>query len=239
MSTLNVEEINVGYDGMQVIWDVSLEVEGGEIVALVGPNGAGKTTTLKAINGVLPLMSGKIEFKDQRIDNLPPHDVVSTGLAMVPEGREVFPFMSAHDNLDMGAYSIQDRGEVREHFETVYNLFPRLKERRNQQAKNLSGGEQQMLVMGRALMSNPEFLMLDEPSLGLQPGIVATVFENINELNQEQGTTILLVEQNVRRSLETASRGYVLEDGRINTSGASKELLESERVQEAYLGIEG
>lgn len=237
MAMLNVDGINVGYGRTQILWDVSLKVEEGEMVALVGPNGAGKTTTLRAIMGILPLISGKIEFKDQRIDNIPTHEVVKKGIAVVPEGRRVFPWMSVMDNLDIGAYQIRDRNQVKESLDLVFDLFPRLKERAKQQANTLSGGEQQMLVIGRALMSQPEFLMLDEPSLGLQPTIVADVFDSLVRLNRDRGLTILLVEQNVRKSLEIASTAYVLEEGKIRMSGDSKELLASEDIQKSYLGI--
>ena len=237
MAMLNVDGINVGYGRTQILWDVSLKVEEGEMVALVGPNGAGKTTTLRAIMGILPLISGKIEFKDQRIDNIPTHEVVKKGIAVVPEGRRVFPWMSVMDNLDIGAYQIRDRNQVKESLDLVFDLFPRLKERAKQQANTLSGGEQQMLVIGRALMSQPEFLMLDEPSLGLQPTIVADVFDSLVRLNRDRGLTILLVEQNVRKSLEITSTAYVLEEGKIRMSGDSKELLASEDIQKSYLGI--
>ncbi len=237
MAMLNVDRINVGYGRTQILWDVSLKVEEGEMVALVGPNGAGKTTTLRAIMGILPLISGKIEFKDQRIDNIPTHEVVKKGIAVVPEGRRVFPWMSVMDNLDIGAYQIRDRNQVKESLDLVFDLFPILKERAKQQANTLSGGEQQMLVIGRALMSQPEFLMLDEPSLGLQPTIVADVFDSLVRLNRDRGLTILLVEQNVRKSLEITSTAYVLEEGKIRMRGDSKELLGSEDIRKSYLGI--
>lgn len=237
MVMLNVDGINVGYDGMQVLWDVSLKVEEGEMVALVGSNGAGKTTTLRAIMGILPLISGNIEFRGERIDNIPTHEVVKNGIAMVPEGRRVFPWMSVMDNIDLGAYLIRDRNQVKESLDLVFDLFPILKERAGQQANTLSGGEQQMLVIGRALMSRPKFLMLDEPSLGLQPTIAADVFDSLVRLNRDQGLTILLIEQNVRKSLETTSTAYVLEEGKIRMSGDSKELLASEDIRKSYLGI--
>lgn len=233
---LEVNKINSGYGGIQVLWDVSLNVQKGEIVALVGANGAGKTTTLKTIAGLLRQTDGSITFEDKHIESLAAHRVVSQGIALVPEGRRVFPYMTVRENLEMGAYTVKKKEKVQENLDWVFALFPKLKERQSQMAGTFSGGEQQMLVIGRALMSRPPFLMLDEPSLGLQPTIVGTVFESLGVLNKE-GVTILLVEQNVRKSLEIAQRGYVLEHGRIVLSGDSKTLLADEDVKRAYLGI--
>ena len=233
---LEVNKINAGYGGIQILWDVSLNVQQGEIVALVGANGAGKTTTLKTIAGLLRQTDGSITFEDKHIESLAAHRVVSQGIALVPEGRRVFPYMTVRENLEMGAYTVKKKEKVQENLDWVFALFPKLKERQSQMAGTFSGGEQQMLVIGRALMSRPPFLMLDEPSLGLQPTIVGTVFESLGVLNKE-GVTILLVEQNVRKSLEIAQRGYVLEHGRIVLSGDSKTLLADEDVKRAYLGI--
>mgnify|MGYP000108938332 CR=1 FL=1 len=234
---LEVNNINVAYNGTQVLWDVSLKVEEGEIVALVGANGAGKTTTLKTIIGLLSPLSGSITFEGERIDGIPARMVISRGISMVPEGRRVFPYMTVRENLELGAYTEKQKARVQENMERVFNLFPILRERQDQLAGTFSGGEQQMLVIGRALMSRPRFLMVDEPSLGLAPTIVATVFDVIKSLHQEGNTTILLVEQNVRKSLEIAQRAYVLETGRVVLSGESKDLLANEKVRTAYLGI--
>ncbi len=233
---LEVDKISAGYGGIQILWDVSLNVQQGEIVALVGANGAGKTTTLKTIAGLLRQMGGSITFESQHIEGMAAHRVISQGIALVPEGRRVFPYMTVRENLEMGAYTVKKKEKVQENLEWVFSLFPKLKERQSQLAGTFSGGEQQMLVIGRALMSRPPFLMLDEPSLGLQPTIVGTVFESLKVLHKE-GVTILLVEQNVRKSLEIAQRGYVLEHGRIVLSGDSKKLLANEEVKKAYLGI--
>jgi len=233
---LEVKKICAGYGGIQVLWDISLEVKTGEVVALVGANGAGKSTLLKTIAGLLKQSSGEIHFEEKHIENLPASTVVARGLALVPEGRRVFPYMTVKENLEMGAYTVKDQAEVQGHLERVFGLFPKLKERQKQLAGTFSGGEQQMLVIGRALMSNPRFLMLDEPSLGLQPTIVANVFESLGILHG-QGVTILLVEQNVRKSLQIAQRGYVLEHGRVVMAGDSKKLLADEGVRKAYLGI--
>jgi branched-chain amino acid transport system ATP-binding protein len=233
---LEVKNISAGYGGIQVIWDVSLEVKNGELVALVGANGAGKTTLLKTIAGLLRQASGEIAFEANRIEGLAPHAVVARGIALVPEGRRVFPYMTVRENLEMGAYTVKDAEQVQRNLQWVFGLFPKLEERQKQLAGTFSGGEQQMLVIGRALMSKPRFLMLDEPSLGLQPTIVTNVFESLKVLHG-QGVTMLLVEQNVRKGLEIAQRGYVLEHGRIVLAGDSKSLLADEGVRKAYLGI--
>jgi branched-chain amino acid transport system ATP-binding protein len=233
---LEVKNICAGYDGIQVLWDVSLEVKEGELVALVGANGAGKSTLLKTIAGLLRQTSGEIVFENKPIEGLAAHDVVGRGIALVPEGRRVFPYMTVRENLEMGAYTVKDAGEVERNLKWVFGLFPKLEERQKQLAGTFSGGEQQMLVIGRALMSKPRFLMLDEPSLGLQPTIVTNVFKSLKVLH-DQGVTILLVEQNVRKSLEIALRGYVLEHGRIVLARDSKSLLADEGVRKAYLGI--
>jgi len=233
---LEVNKISAGYGEIQVLWDVSLNVAEGEFVAIVGSNGAGKSTMLKTIAGILQQKSGTITFEENHIEGLPAHSIVPMGIALVPEGRRVFPYMTVKENLDMGAYSVKKQESIQGNLEWVYSLFPKLKEREKQLAGTFSGGEQQMLVIGRALMSRPRFLMLDEPSLGLQPNIVANVFESLKALHKE-GVTILLVEQNVRKSLEVAQRGYVLEHGRIVISGDNKTLLENKDIRKAYLGI--
>jgi branched-chain amino acid transport system ATP-binding protein len=233
---LEVKNICTGYGGIQVLWDVCLEVKDGELVALVGANGAGKSTLLKTISGLLHQSSGEIRFENKPIEKLPAHAVVARGLAMVPEGRRVFPYMTVRENLEMGAFTVKSAEQVEKNLERVFGLFPKLKERQRQLAGTFSGGEQQMLVIGRALMSEPRFLMLDEPSLGLQPTIVANVFESLKILHA-QGVTMLLVEQNVRKSLEIAQRAYVLEHGRVALSGSSQSLLADEGVRRAYLGI--
>lgn len=233
---LEVQKINAGYEGIQVLWDISLEVDAGEFVAIIGANGAGKSTLLKTIAGIHRQTSGSISFENDSIEDLPAHAVVSRGIAMVPEGRRLFPYMTVKENLEMGAYTVKEAPKVEENLRWVYGLFPKLEERQRQMAGTFSGGEQQMLTIGRALMSRPRFLMLDEPSLGLQPNIVSNVFKSLEVLHAE-GVTILLVEQNVRKSLEIAQRAYVLEHGHMVMSGQSKELLQDEGVKKAYLGI--
>ena len=231
---LKVENINVYYGAIHAIKGVSLHVDEGEVVTLIGANGAGKSTTLQTVSGLLRSRTGSIEFCGENISKLPPHKIVEKGLAQVPEGRRIFLQMSVQENLEMGAYTRSGAG-VDEDIERVYEQFPRLKERRRQVAGTLSGGEQQMLAMGRALMSNPRLLMLDEPSMGLAPILVEQIFDIIQELNKG-GATILLVEQNAQMALSVAHRGYVLETGRITLSGPGKQLLEDEAVKKAYLG---
>jgi branched-chain amino acid transport system ATP-binding protein len=233
---LEVKQLISGYGGIQVLWDVSLEVKEGEIVALVGGNGAGKTTTLISIAGILRKMGGEVLFEGTHIEGFPAHKIITRGIALVPEGRRVFPYMTVRENLEMGAYTVKEAAKVQENMEWVFSLFPKLKERQTQLAGTFSGGEQQMLVIGRALMSRPRFIMLDEPSMGLQPSIVANVFESLRKLHQ-QGVTILLVEQNVRKSLELAERAYVIEHGRIVMSGKSADLMKNTEIRKAYLGI--
>ena len=233
---LEVNKINVFYGEVQALWDVSLNVNKGEIVALIGSNGAGKTTTLKAIMGMLSIRSGKISFLGKSIENLPVHKRVEMGITMVPEGRRLFQYMTVYENLRMGAYTREASEKFEETLEWVYGLFPVLKEFRNRIARTLSGGEQQMLAIARALMSRPKLLLMDEPSLGLAPAVVTKLFEKIKEL-RETGVTILLVEQNVRAALEISDRAYVMETGRIVLSGNAKELLRDERIKKAYLGI--
>ncbi len=231
---LKVEDINVYYGSIHAIKGISFEVNRGEIVTLIGANGAGKTTTLNTISGLLKSRTGSITFMDEKLSRIPAHKIVSKGLAMVPEGRRIFLDMTVSENLDMGAFS---RGltDISDDLAMVYDYFPRLKERRKQIAGTLSGGEQQMLAMGRALMSRPKLMMLDEPSMGLAPILVEQIFDIIKTLHKA-GTTILLVEQNAQAALSVADRGYVLETGKIVVSGTGEELLASEEIKKAYLG---
>lgn len=233
---LNVHSITGAYDGVEVIWDVSLEVREGEIVALIGSNGAGKSTTLKAICGLLPEKTGEITFKGESIKTKLAHEIVELGIAYVPEGRRVFAEMTVEENLLMGAYVKKARAHVERNKRHVFDIFPRLEERRRQLAGTLSGGERQMLAIGRGLMSEPQLLLLDEPSLGIAPLLVKEIFEKIKEINEE-GVTVLIVEQHVSGALQLASRAYVLEHGRIVLAGQAEELHHNEKVREAYLGI--
>ena len=232
---LSVRQAEVAYGGIQAVKGVSLEVRAGELVSLIGSNGAGKTTTLKAITGLLPLVGGQIELLGRDILGLGPWDLVQQGLAMVPEGRGVFTRMTIFENLQMGAYIRRDAAAVADDIARVFTTFPRLKERRDQLAGTLSGGEQQMLAMGRALMSRPQVLLLDEPSMGLSPLMVDKIFEVVHEVSA-QGVTVLLVEQNASRALHMADRAYVMESGLITLSGPALDLLHDPKVREAYLG---
>ena len=231
---LKVDDINVYYGSIHAIKGISFEVGEGEVVTLIGANGAGKSTTLNTIAGLLRSKTGSIEFMGQSLANVPSHKIVAKGLALVPEGRRVFLQMTVQENLEMGAFTQKNAG-IAQDLEMVYDLFPRLKERLKQTAGTLSGGEQQMLAMGRALMSHPKVLMLDEPSMGLAPILVEQIFEIIENLHA-QGTTILLVEQNAQAALSVADRGYVLETGKIVTTGTGAELLASPAIKKAYLG---
>ena len=230
---LKVENINVFYGNIHAIRDVSFEVNDGEVVALIGANGAGKSTTLKTVSGLLPSRTGSISFLGNNIDKVPPHKRVAMGLSQVPEGRRIFLQMTVLENLQMGAFT--SKADVQEDLENVFARFPRLKERRNQIGGTLSGGEQQMLAMGRALMSHPKLLMLDEPSMGLAPILVEQIFDIIHELHRA-GTTILLVEQNAEMALKIADRAYVLESGSVTVTGTGKELAASDKIKKAYLG---
>ncbi|HEV3233273.1 MAG TPA: ABC transporter ATP-binding protein [Candidatus Dormibacteraeota bacterium] len=235
MALLEIENLDVFYGRIQALRGVSLEVEEGEIVTLIGSNGAGKTTTLRAISGLVPAAGGEVRLGGKKVSGLPAPQLVARGIGHAPEGRHVFSRMTVRNNLELGAYLRKD-GKVRTDMEHVFHLFPRLKEREGQYAGTLSGGEQQMLAIGRAMMTRPKVLLLDEPSLGLAPVLVETIFEVIDALNKD-GTTILLIEQNALLALKTASRGYVMETGSIVQSDKADVLLQSEDVQKAYLGI--
>jgi branched-chain amino acid transport system ATP-binding protein len=230
---LELKDIRTFYGPIEALRGISLEVDRGEIVCLIGNNGAGKSTTLMAISGILEPVTGDILFEGERIKGLPPHRIVQMGISQVPEGRRIFPQLTVRENLDMGAFS--GRSEVSSSLEMVFSLFPILQERQKQPGGTLSGGEQQMLAIGRALMSKPKLLLFDEPSLGLAPIIVSKIFRIIREINRE-GVTVLLVEQNARAALKLSNRGYVLENGTIALQGSSADLLENERVKRAYLG---
>ena len=233
---LKVNGINVFYGDLQVLWDITFEVKEKEILVLVGANGAGKSTTLKTISSLLTPASGTIEFNGIRLDHLPPNKIIEQGIVHVPEGRRLFPEMSVEENLIMGSLYGESKSKRSETMEYAYTLFPRLKERRKQMAGTLSGGEQQMLAVGRGLMSRPKLMMFDEPSLGLSPILVQDIFNLIKKINQE-GVTILLVEQNVTQTLAMCNRAYVLENGRNVLEGTGKELMANDHVREVYLGI--
>lgn len=233
---LKIRDVSVAYGDIQALWDVSLDVYEGEIVAMIGPNGAGKTTLMRAIAGLNPLKSGTIHLGEKALHTTPAYHIVDEGVILVPEGRRLFGGLTVLDNLELGAYSKRARGVRAETVKLVYELFPLLAERKSQRANTMSGGQQQMLAIGRAIMGVPKLLMLDEPSLGLGPLVVENVFESI-KLMSEKGVTIFLVEQNARQALELANRAYILEQGRIAGTGLAQELLHDDRVQQAYLGI--
>lgn len=233
---LSIENLEVSYGGINALHGISLKIEKGEFIAMIGNNGAGKSSTLNAICGIVKIGGGEIKFQDETISGLPSHKIARKKIAMVPEGRRVFPGMTVQDNLDMGAFTRNDRAGIKRDIEKVFEMFPILKERRRQKAGTLSGGEQQMLAIGRALMSDPILLFLDEPSLGLAPIIVENIFQTIKKINDD-GITILMVEQNVPLSLSVASRAYVLDTGSIVLQGTSKELLANDMVQQVYLGM--
>jgi branched-chain amino acid transport system ATP-binding protein len=235
MSLLKVNDINVYYGNIQALKGVSLEVNEGEIVTLIGANGAGKSTLLKTLSGLLKPKTGSIEYLGNLISGKQPQSIVKAGISHVPEGRRVFANMSVEENLELGAYLRKDKKEIRQDIEKVYELFPRLLERRKQLSGTLSGGEQQMLAMGRAIMAKPKLLLLDEPSMGLAPLMVKNIFQIIEQINAE-GTTILLVEQNANMALSIANRAYVIETGRVVVSGSAAELQSSEQIKQAYLG---
>jgi branched-chain amino acid transport system ATP-binding protein len=233
---LEVKKVNLAYGQMQVLKEVSLEVRDREIVSLIGANSAGKSSMLNAISGLVPISGGEIFFDGKRIDSLPSHEIIEHGIIQVPEGRRIFPYMTVKENLEMGSYNRRAREKNRDSLRRVYEHFPRLAERKDQLGESMSGGEQQMLAVGRGLMAGPKILMLDEPSLGLAPIVVEMIFQVLQEVNR-QGVTILLVEQNVKESLDISSRGYVLENGRVSLEGAAKDLLENSYLKKAYLGL--
>ncbi len=234
---LKIENIKTFYGNIQALHDVSIEVKEGEIITLIGANGAGKSTTLMSISGIEPPRSGKIYFEDKEITGMDPDKIVSMGIIQVPEGRRIFPFLTVRENLDMGAFLRTDKEGIKQDIEYVYSLFPILAERKNQPGGTLSGGEQQMLAISRALMAKPRLLLLDEPSLGLAPIIVQQIMGIIKKVNTENKTTIFLVEQNANLALKIADRGYVMETGRITMQDTAKSLRENEQVKKAYLGI--
>jgi len=233
---LEIENISAAYGMVQILRDVSFEVKEKEILSIIGPNGAGKTTLVKTIMGLLHPTSGTIKFKGENIEKLMPYQIVKKGLTMIPEGREIFPSMTVEENVLLGAYTIEEKDKVKDSKERVYQIFPVLKKKEKALAKTLSGGEQQMLVICRSLMCNPQLLILDEPSLGLAPIIVEKVLDTVRTINDE-GVTVLLVEQNIHDSLNVADRGYVLEEGKIILEGKSRELLSNTHIKEVYLGL--
>ena len=234
-TVLRVEDVHTFYGSIEALKGISLDVREGEIVTLIGANGAGKSTTLRSINGLNHPRQGKIFFQGTDVTSMPPHQIVKRGISQSPEGRKLFPRMTVIENLEMGAFQRTDRGGIREDMDRVFSLFPRLAERRTQKAGTMSGGEQQMLAIGRALMARPKLLLLDEPSMGLAPIFVEKIFEIVKEIN-EQGTPILLVEQNALMALDTADRGYVLETGKIALADDAKKLRQNEQVRKTYLG---
>ncbi|MGH8707383.1 MAG: ABC transporter ATP-binding protein [Burkholderiales bacterium] len=233
---LSLANVSAGYGTFQALFDVSLEVKAGETVAVIGPNGAGKTTLLRVISKLIDAAKGELQMEGRSLNAVPSHEVIDYGIAHVPENRRLFPKLSVEDNLKMGAFPAAARAHFAERVERVYTLFPRMKERRRQAAGTLSGGEQQMCAIGRALMSGPKLLLLDEPSAGLAPVVVQSIFEVVRKMSAE-GYTVLIVEQNIRQVLKVAKRAYLLETGRIKLAGSSTELLESDEIKKAYLGL--
>ena len=236
MQVLEVRNLRVAYGQVTAVWDISLTVGQNEIVAVIGPNGAGKTTLINAISGLVPIANGSVAFSGEQIERMPAFKRAAMGVSQCPEGRKLFPDMTIEENLRLGAFTCRDPAEVAKRKEHVFELFPKLRERRGQVARTLSGGEQQMVAIGRALMQKPKMLMLDEPSLGLAPRIVNDVFNAIKRIHRD-GTPILIVEQNVRQTLEIADRGYVIENGRIALEGQGRRLLEDDHMKKAYLGL--
>ena len=234
---LKLENIQAGYGNIVAIKDVSLEINEGEIITLIGANGAGKSTTLMTISGVVSARAGKIFFQNESIEKKSSDDIVKLGICQVPEGRHIFPQLTVQENLDMGAFLRNDKANIKKDLEYVFDLFPILAQRKTQDGGTLSGGEQQMLAMSRALMARPQLLLLDEPSMGLAPLVIKQIFEIIKQINKENNTTIFLVEQNANQALHIADRGYVIENGEITLSGPAKDLLENSDIQKAYLGI--
>ena len=237
MALLELKDVRTFYGNIQALKGVSISVEEGEIVTLIGANGAGKTTTLMSICGIVPIRSGEILLDCQDISRMSPHKIVQRGVSQVPEGRRIFPQLTVSENLDMGAFLRNDREGIKRNMEEVFTIFPRLAERRNQLGGTLSGGEQQMLAISRALMANPRLLLLDEPSLGLAPLIVQNIFEVIQKINKERKTTILLVEQNANMALKIANKGYVMQNGLIKITDTAADLLKNQEVRRAYLGL--
>ena len=233
---LEVEQLTSGYGMVKILWGVSFKINEKEIVSIIGPNGAGKTTLVRTIAGLLPAKTGTVRFKGENIQNLPPYEIVKKGITLIPEGREIFPRMTVEENVRLGAYTMNDKTRVSVLKERVYQVFPVLKKKERVLAQTLSGGEQQMLVIGRSLMSSPQLLILDEPSLGLAPIIVEKVLDTLQMIN-EDGVAVLLVEQNIRDSLNISNRAYVLEEGKIIIEGESRELLNNEHIKEVYLGV--
>lgn len=233
---LEVENVSAAYGLVQILWNVSFKIKEKEIVSIIGPNGAGKTTLVKTVMGLLPAKNGTIRLKGEPITNLRPYEIVKKGVTLIPEGREIFPKMTVEENMLLGAYTTKDKNTVKESKERIYQIFPVLRKKEKALAQTLSGGEQQMLVICRSLMSNPQLLILDEPSLGLAPILVGKVLDTLRKINEE-GVTVLLVEQNIRDSLNIADRGYVLEKGKIIIEGAGRELLSNDHIKEVYLGI--
>jgi branched-chain amino acid transport system ATP-binding protein len=236
MALLELENVHAYYGRIHALKGISLTVEEGEIVTLIGANGAGKSTTLRAISGLVRAREGRICLHERDITHLPPHEVTIAGVGHVPEGRGIFPRLTTLENLEMGAYTVRDAAEIRKRMEMVFGLFPRLKERIHQKGGTLSGGEQQMLATARGLMMRPKILLLDEPSMGLAPVLVETIFDIIRNLNHQEGTTILLVEQNALMALRIAARAYVIETGRIVLAGPAREIAQNEQVRKSYLG---
>ena len=234
---LELQNVETFYGNIQALKSISLEIAQGEIVTLIGANGAGKSTTLMSISGVVPPRTGEIRFEGQPIQGLPPNAIVSMGISQVPEGRRIFPYLTVLENLDMGAFLRDDKPEIKSDLDYIFELFPILAERRHQAGGTLSGGEQQMLAISRALMARPRLLLLDEPSLGLAPLVVKRIFEIVKKINSENNTTVFLVEQNANLALKTAHRGYVMENGRIIMADAADKLMVNEDVRKAYLGI--
>jgi branched-chain amino acid transport system ATP-binding protein len=237
MLMLELKKIKTFYGNIQALKEVNIEISEGEIIALIGANGAGKSTTLMSICGIVPPRSGEIIFMGQPIQDMAPNNIVSLGICQVPEGRRIFPFLTVAENLDMGAFLRNDKDEIKRDIEYIYELFPILADRRNQAGGTLSGGEQQMLAISRALMAKPRLLLMDEPSLGLAPLIVRQIFEIIKKINTESKTTIFLVEQNANMALKVAHRGYVMETGRVTLSDTAQNLMANDAVQKAYLGM--
>ena len=236
MDILNVSDLNVYYGGIHAIKNISFNIKKGEIVSLIGANGAGKTSTLHAISGLVPIKAGEISLNGENITNIEAHKLIKKGMAHVPEGRRIFTQLTVVENLEMGAYTRNNRDEIKADMEKMFKLFPRLAERKKQLAGTMSGGEQQMLAMARALMSKPKLLLLDEPSMGLAPLLVQEIFKIVERINKEEGVTILLVEQNANMALSIADRGYVLETGKIILEGTGKDLLTNPEIKKAYLG---